>query len=71
MFAVSDTLTPNRAETVQTPEELGAVVNAWLAVDGAPVRSESVKSLVAAIRRGDWLRAHALADHLSLNLDAV
>jgi hypothetical protein len=71
MFAVKDQLIDGREAFVETPDELSGVVNAWLANDGVPWPSENVKSLVSAIRRGDWPRAHALADHLSLDLDAV
>ena len=64
-YRVIDRLHDGRVARVSV-DGIAATVSAWLAELG--VSSPIVDDLAQAIRSGDWPAAHALADHLSIDV---
>jgi hypothetical protein len=53
-------------------DTLPIVAARWLTDDGSGTESsDNVRELVRALRRGDWPAVHAIADHLSFDVDVV
>jgi hypothetical protein len=62
---VTDRLHPGR--TVYVPaREVASTVSAWLAELG--IHSPLVTELARAVQAGDWPAAHAIAEHLSVDV---
>jgi len=68
LYQVTDRLHDGRTVRVPAPEIAGTV-SGWLAELG--VRSPLVEQLARAVRDGDWTTAHALGDHLSVDVSPV
>ncbi len=67
-YQVTDRLRDGR--TVRVPgDEIAATVSAWLAELGT--HSPLVEDLAQAVRAGDWPVAHAIGEHLSVNVTSV
>jgi hypothetical protein len=74
---VADAVDTGRAAVVDA-DTLPAVVGQWLRADGIAARdyladgvTPNVRALAAALRRRNWAAVHALADRLSLTVEAV
>jgi hypothetical protein len=67
-FRVSDRLHEERSVTVAA-HEIATTVAAWLAELG--VHSPLVGQLASAVSKGDWVTAHAIADHLSVDVTST
>jgi hypothetical protein len=68
VYQVTDRLTHGR--TVCVPgDEIAAAVAAWLAELGT--HSPLVEDLARAARAGDWPAAHALGEHLSVEVTSL
>jgi len=68
IFRVSDRLHEERSVTVAA-HEIAATVAAWLAELG--VHSPLADQLASAVGKGDWVTAHAIADHLSMDVTST
>lgn len=64
-YRVADRLHTGRTARVSV-DAIGSTVGGWLAELGAT--SPMVDQLVSAVRCGDWPTAHALAEHLSIDV---
>lgn len=64
-YRVTDRLHGERTARVPV-DGIAATVGAWLAELGAS--SPMVDQLVCAVRCGDWPAAHALSEHLSIEV---
>ncbi len=64
-YRLTDRLHAGRTARVSV-EGIASTVEAWLAELGAS--SPMVDQLVCAVRCGDWPAAHALAEHLSIDV---
>ena len=64
-FRVSDRLHQERSVIVAA-HEIAATVAAWLAELG--VHTPLADQLASAVSKGDWVTAHAIADHLSVDI---
>lgn len=64
-FRVSDRLHQERSVIVAA-QEIAATVAAWLAELG--VQTPLADQLASAVSTGDWVTAHAIADHLSVDI---
>ncbi|WP_327389781.1 hypothetical protein [Mycolicibacterium stellerae] len=64
-YRVIDRLHEGRAARVSV-DGIAATVGAWLAELG--VSSPMVEELAKAVRSGDWPAAHAIAEHLSIDV---
>jgi hypothetical protein len=69
-LTVTDLTNPDRV-TVVDGDSIGAVLAEWLRADGAAGMSPNVARLVRALHRGDWATVHAVADHLSMDVEAA
>ena len=67
-FRVSDRLHAERSVTVAA-HEIAATVAAWLAELG--VHSPMADQLASAVGKGDWAAAHAIAEHLSVDVTSA
>jgi len=68
LYQVTDCLHAGR--TVNVPaREIAATVAEWLAELG--VHSPLVEQLAHAVRAGDWATAHAIGEHLSVDVTFV
>jgi hypothetical protein len=67
-FRVSDRLHEERSVTVAA-HEIATTVAGWLAELG--VHSPLVDQLASAVGKGDWVTAHAIADHLSVDVTST
>ena len=65
-FQLTDRLHDGRTARV-TAECIASTVSGWLAELGAG--SPLVEDLERAVRSGDWVAAHAIADRLSIDVD--
>lgn len=70
LLEISDLTDPARSAVVSV-DTVAPVIAHWLHADGATgARSTNLDRLVTALRKGDWPRVHAIADHLSLSVEA-
>lgn len=67
-FRVSDRLHEERSVTVAA-HEIAATVAGWPAELGA--HSPLVDQLASAVHKGDWVTAHAIAEHLSVDVTSA
>lgn len=67
-FRVSDRLHEERSVTVAA-HEIAATVAGWLAELG--VHTPLVDQLASAVHKGDWVTAHAIAEHLSVDVTSA
>jgi hypothetical protein len=68
IYQVTDQLGDGR--TVRVPgDEIATTVSAWLAELGT--HSPLVEDLARAARAGDWPAAHAIGEHLSVNVTSL
>jgi len=68
IYQVTDRLGDGRTVRV-SGDEIAATVSAWLAELGT--RSPLVEDLAQAARVGDWTAAHAIGEHLSVNVTSL
>jgi hypothetical protein len=64
-YEVTDRLHDGRTARVAA-DGIASTVSAWLAELGA--RSPFVEDLARAVRSGDWVTAHAIAERLSVDV---
>jgi hypothetical protein len=64
-YQLTDRLHAGRTVYVSV-DEIGSAVSTWLAELGA--RSPFVEDLALAVRNGDWVVAHSIADRLSVDV---
>jgi hypothetical protein len=64
-YQLTDRLREGRTAQVSA-EGIVSTVSAWLAELGA--RSPFVEDLALAVRNGDWVAAHSIADRLSVDV---
>jgi hypothetical protein len=68
IYQVTDHLACGR--TVRVPgDQIATTVSAWLAELGT--HSPLVEDLARAARAGDWPAAHAIGEHLSVNVTSL
>lgn len=73
MFTITDRLDPGRVATVDVAG-VAPTIGAWIAADAhafAVDPSPNIVALCRALRRGDWPRVHAIADHLNFDVEAT
>ena len=64
-YQLTDRLHEGRTAYV-SPDGIVSAVSTWLAELGA--YSPFVEDLARAVRNGDWVVAHSIADHLSVDV---
>lgn len=73
---VTDRTAPER-RVIVADVDVAPVIGQWLAADGASsvldtsALSPNVAGLARAIRAADWSRVHAIADHLSMDVEVL
>lgn len=63
--------TNSARDAIVDGDTVAPLVGGWLAADGVTEDSRTVRGLERALRRGDWNSVHAIADYLSITVDAV